>query len=862
MYGDEAEKPVGTGGVGGRGVALPLVLIALAQIGIMLLLDALMAPGWRRSLLAAGLTAGACAPFLAARRRRRRRLEEEAAAHRGFCETVLESAVDLVTVIDARGLILAMSPSLKDVLGFEPEELAGSSAFALVHPDDLAAAREALARVIAEPGRTHTSTLRVRHKNGQWKLVESSARALPGCAGPGAVVAHSHDVTESARSQAEARLLGSIARVVLENEGPKAALARILAIICEETGWVLGEVWAPGAGGAALELREVWTVEQGSLDAYISRSRDFTFAPGVGLPGRVWRDGRPAWIPDVTKDANFPRAAIALEAGLKAAVGVPVPGEGQDAMVLCFYIREPRAAEDERLVDVISTAAAQLGGFLRRMALEGEMRKLAAAIEAASEMVVVTDPQGSIQYANPAFCSVTGYTRQEIIGRNPRVLKSGRHDKAFYERLWNSVLAGRAWNGRVTNRKKDGTLYDCDLRVFPVPEPSGGLRSLMALARDVTAESRLEGQLRQAQRMESLGLLAGGVAHDFNNLLTIIMGNNALLLDGLKDLPALRGFARQVKKTVERGAGLSRQLLVFSRKQFVFLKPLDLNAAASDAAELLRRLLGDDIAVSLDLAADLWPVRADAGQLSQVLVNLAVNARDAMPGGGTLAIATRNETIGDGLPLPPGDYVRLAVSDTGAGMDEATRSRIFEPFFTTKGPGKGTGLGLSIVYGIVAQSGGHVSAESSPGGGTTFRILLPRSTAAPAPDAAEPAATAGPSVNGGAVLVVEDNADLRLLVETALQAKGCHVLVAGGGSEAQDVFFANEREVRYLLTDLMLPDTSGVKLANSLLRAKPELKVVFMSGYADVGGEPLPAGAGLLAKPFSPDELLESLRRA
>ncbi|MBI5881957.1 MAG: PAS domain S-box protein [Elusimicrobia bacterium] len=496
------------------------------------------------------------------------------------------------------------------------------------------------------------------------------------------------------------------------------------------------------------------------------------------------------------------------------------------------------------------------------------MRKLAAAIEGASEMVVVTDPEGAIEYANPAFCSVTGYSREEIVGeivgRNPRVLKSGRHDRAFYERMWSEVLAGRPWKGRVTNRRKDGTLYDCDLRVFPVKEPSGGVRSLMALARDVTAESRLENQLRQAQKMESLGMLAGGVAHDFNNLLTIIMGNNALLLDGLKDLPDLQGFARMIRKTVDRGAGVSRQLLAFSRKQFVFLKPLDLNAAASDAAQFLQRLLGDNIAVSLDLAPDLWPVRADAGQLSQVFINLAVNAKDAMPGGGTLTIATRNAeaAAGDGNPLPPGDYACLTVSDTGVGMDEAVQARIFEPFFTTKGPGKGTGLGLSIIYGIISQSGGHVAVESGPGKGTTFRLFLPRSALAPKQDAAEPAALAGPGLDGGAVLVVEDNADLRLLVETSLEAKGCRVLVAGSGSEAQDICFANEAEVRYLLTDLMLPDTSGIKLAASLLRGKPGLKVVFMSGYADIGDESLPPGASLLSKPFSPDELLESLRRA
>ncbi|MBI5881956.1 MAG: PAS domain S-box protein [Elusimicrobia bacterium] len=269
-------------------------------------------------------------------------------------------------VVDDQGRILAQSPSLKEVLGYEPGELVGSSAFDLVHPEDLAAAREVLSRILAEPGRTHSTTLRVRHKSGQWRLVKSSSLALPDEAGQGAVVTHTHDLTERARSLAETRLQESIARVVLEADDREAAMEKILALACEATGWVLGEVWAPAAGGAALELRAAWSRERGPLDEFVSRSRSFSFSPGVGLPGKVWRDSRPVWIPDVTKDANFPRASIAREAGLQAAVGVPVPGEGRDAMVLCFYIREPRAEEDERLVTVISAAAAQLGEFLRR----------------------------------------------------------------------------------------------------------------------------------------------------------------------------------------------------------------------------------------------------------------------------------------------------------------------------------------------------------------------------------------------------------------------------------------------------------------------------------------------------------------
>jgi PAS domain S-box-containing protein len=356
--------------------------------------------------------------------------------------------------------------------------------------------------------------------------------------------------------------------------------------------------------------------------------------------------------------------------------------------------------------------------------------RLATAVEQAAESIVITDLSGTILYVNPAFERITGYTAQEAVGRNPRMLKSGQHDAAFYGQMWDTLLQGHVWSGRITNKKKSGALYEAEITISPIHDSTGQIVNYVAVKHDVTRQVLMESQLRQAQKMEAIGQLAGGVAHDFNNLLTVIQGNASLLLSAEVNSAIRTECSQQILHATERAATLTRQLLLFSRKQVMQPANRNLNDIVEGMVKMLRRVLGGDVALRSELAPGLPPVFADVGMIEQILLNLAVNARDAMPTGGVLTISTGTQVL-DGKEATnahldaAGEFVWLRISDTGCGIPPEVRPRIFEPFFTTKEVGKGTGLGLATVYGIVEQHHGWIDVTSETGSGSTFKVYLP-----------------------------------------------------------------------------------------------------------------------------------------
>jgi nitrogen-specific signal transduction histidine kinase/CheY-like chemotaxis protein len=390
----------------------------------------------------------------------------------------------------------------------------------------------------------------------------------------------------------------------------------------------------------------------------------------------------------------------------------------------------------------------------------------------------------------------------------------------------------------------------------------------VGISRDVTEMKRLEADFRQAQKMEAIGRLAGGVAHDFNNLLAVIIGYSELVFSRLRADDANRGLLYEVQKAGDRAAGLTRQLLAFSRKQVLMPVVVNLNPVLDDLGAMVRRLIGEDVDVSLSLAPDLGRARVDPGQFEQAVINLAVNARDAMAGKGRLVIETRNASLdeayaGEHPDAKPGEYVLLSVTDTGRGMDEATQARIFEPFFTTKEAGKGTGLGLAMVYGFVKQSGGHVEVDSRPGRGTTFRLFLPRTEVA---ETARMIEEEDLRITGGdeTILLVEDEEALRTLVRQVLQSYGYTVLEARDGQDGLWMAGQFPGTLHVLVTDLVMPRMGGRELADHLSPHRPGLKVLFMSGHTEdpamQRGEAL-AGAAFVQKPFSPLALVRKVRQ-
>jgi len=496
--------------------------------------------------------------------------------------------------------------------------------------------------------------------------------------------------------------------------------------------------------------------------------------------------------------------------------------------------------------------------------------RLATAVEQAVEDIIITDAAGKILYVNPAFEKISGYTRLELIGQNPRLLKSGKHDAAFYHRMWEVLTHGGVWSGRLINKKKDGTLFEEESTISPIRDPAGKIINYVGVRRDVTREVALEAQLRQAQKMEAIGQLAGGIAHDFNNLLTAIHGNAAQLLETPLEPGETLECSQQILEAAERAATLTRQLLMFSRKQVMQPANLDLNEVVAQTTRMLQRILGEDISLAAEYTPDLPFIQADMGMIEQILLNLAVNSRDAMPEGGRLVIATNVEVldekqVGRNPGAVPGQYVRLTVTDTGCGIPAEHLSRIFEPFFTTKEVGKGTGLGLATVYGIVQQHLGWITVESEVGQGTTFHIHFPAVNGKKAEKSTGAEILRLPRGTEG-ILVVEDEAIVRLIVGNMLQRFGYTVWLAESGANALKVWRKHKDQIQLLLTDIVMPDgMTGHDLARQLQADKQQLKVVYTSGYsADQGSRHLTLvdGVNFLQKPYSPQKLAEILRKS
>ncbi len=497
---------------------------------------------------------------------------------------------------------------------------------------------------------------------------------------------------------------------------------------------------------------------------------------------------------------------------------------------------------------------------------EVEHERMHRAVEQAGEAIVVTDPRGTIEYVNPAFERISGYSREEALGENPRIQKSGEHDEAFYRQIWETILGGQTWHGRIVNRRKDGTRYTADLSISPVRDASGEIVNFVAVERDVSRELELENQLLQAQKMESIGSLAGGIAHDFNNMLTVILGNLELTLDATPVDDPRRAELEEVQAAALHSSELVGQLLGFARKQIISPRPLGLNGAVETRLGMLRRLIGEDMDLRWHPADELWSVRMDPAQLDQILTNLLINARDAIEGVGQVTIETANvefdeEYCADHPGFRPGEYVMLAISDTGRGMDSETMGRIFEPFFTTKSPDQGTGLGLSTVYGIVKQNKGFINVYSEPGEGTTFRIYLSRHVAegTPASETTPP----GESRRGTeTILVVEDEPSLLELVTRQIESLGYAVLPASGPDEATRIAAGHEGPIHLLLTDVVMPNMNGRDLYERLLASRPEMECLFMSGYtaeAIAHRGFLDEGLHFLQKPFTAPGLAAAL---
>ena len=808
---------------------------------------------------------------------------------------------DMLCIAGFDGYLKRLNPAWSKTLGFSEDELQGGLYARFVHPEDRDSTMAEVQKLI-EGGDSVCLENRYLCKDGSFKRLSWMFTSL---AEQHVIYGVAREIEERMRAQGETgtsdaefkkrasedtatpeaanqellrvnrtlRTVSSCNQALVYATEESAFLQQICRIIVEVGGYRLA--WVGYAEQD--EAKTVRPVAHAGYEEGYLALLNITWSDterGRGPAGTAIRAGNPAIVRNVPMDTSFvPWREDAIRRGYASVIALPLVVGTLRIGALTVYAAEIDAfdpAEVKLLTELASNLAygvKVLRARAQQERVEAENARLIAAIEQAAEAVVFTDIEGQIQYVNPAFTRITGFSREEVLGHNLRLLKSGEHDRTFYEHLWRTILAGEVWQGEITNRRKDGSLYHEQMTITPVRNEQGKIRHFIAIKHDISERKRLEAQLFHARKMEAIGRLAGGVAHDFNNLLTIICGYSDLLLQSLMSSDPARGYVSEIKDAGERAASLTRQLLAFSRRQVVEPRVLDVNVIMAAMEKMLRRMAGEDIEFVTVLRAGSGLIKADQGQIEQTVMNLVVNARDAMPQGGKLIIETANVELDDAyarshIAVKPGPYVMLAVSDTGFGMDEETQAHIFEPFFTTKEQGRGTGLGLATVYAIIKQNGGNIWVYSEVGRGTTIKIYLPR--VEDCSGQSEKPTSASRELRGSeTILVVEDEEAVRSLVVGLLKAKGYTVLEAGRVDDALSVCLRHWGPIHLVLTDVVLPHMSGRDLADRLKPLCPGIRILYMSGYtqdAVASHGVIEPGATLLQKPFTSDILAGKVR--
>jgi len=501
-----------------------------------------------------------------------------------------------------------------------------------------------------------------------------------------------------------------------------------------------------------------------------------------------------------------------------------------------------------------------------RKKMEADLKRRALAIDHSSDTIVITDTKGNITYVNPAFEKITGYSQKEALGKNPRILQSGNHDKSFYEKLWKSISSGQTWSGRFINKKKDGSQYSEDATISPVFSDNGKITNYVAVKRDVSEKLKLESQLQQTQRMESIGTLAGGIAHDFNNILFPIMGHTEMLLKDITEDSPVRDSLKGIYTGALRAKGLVKQILTFSRQESGNLNLMKIQPIINEVLKLIRSSIPASIEIKQDLDPDCGVIKADPTQIHQIVMNLATNAYHAMEKtGGDLKVnlkiikLSRDDVITPGIT--PGTYACLIIADTGIGMDKIVKEKIFDPFFTTKEKSKGTGMGLSVVHGIVQSMGGAIQVYSKPGKGTEFKVYFPMETGS----FEEPNPQSNELIRGGTerIMLVDDEEAILTMEKMMLERLGYRVAPRISSIDALEEFRSDPAKFDLIITDMAMPNMSGDKLSAELVKIRTDIPVLLCTGFSETMSEERAESLGIkgfLLKPIVMKDFSDKIR--
>ncbi len=736
---------------------------------------------------------------------------------------LVEHSSDAVALLDETGAITYVSQAATRLLGYGVPELTGTNAMGFLHPDDLALTQRLCRQLLDQPGTPFRTELRARHKDGSYHLVEAVAVNRLDDPAVGAVVANWRDITERLRAE---ELLKQVI-----NADPSLVFVKDWDGKFTLVNKALAQAYATSPEELLGKSDADFNRNQAEVAHYLRDDRE------------VMSSLRPKLVPEEP-------------------VTNPHTGETRWFQT----VKVPLLSADGRAHQVLGVATDITDRKRTEAALRNSEESYRSLVDGVRDVIFALSPSGEVTSLNPAFEEMTGFPPAEWVGR-PFEAFVHPDDVPLALDLFGRVLRGEPRPTIPFRILTKGGSYRVAEFSATAQVRDGRLAGILGIGRDVTERLGLEQQLRQAQKMEAVGRLAGGIAHDFNNILTAITGHADLLLEDLGHHDPRRADVDEIRRSAERAAGLTRQLLAFSRQQVLQPKVVDVNALVLDMDKLLRRLIGEDVELATALDPTLGRVTADPGQLEQLIVNLAVNARDAMPQGGKLTLETRNIDLDSSYTLEhslvkPGPYVQLTVSDSGIGMDEETQAHAFEPFFTTKPRGQGTGLGLAMVYGTVKQSGGFIWVYSEPGHGATFKIYLPR-VDAPVESATPPAPVERPPRGSETVLLAEDEPAVRAIAQQVLERQGYTVLAAPSGADALALAAQHGVTIHLLLTDVVMPGMSGRDLADRLTAQRPGIRVLYISGYTDnaiVRHGMLEPGLAYLQKPFRPDALVRKVR--
>ncbi len=766
------------------------------------------------------------------------------------------------------GVFVYTNEQLAKMMGYSIGEIVGKRFWDFIHPADRHKVRMEGISMSKGERSDPTVCFRVTCKNGDTKFFEVLTADIM-YQGRTAFMGNVADVTERNRSAEQLRLNEARLQSLYNISQYKAdSLQDFLDFALNEairlTGSKVGYIYHYDEEGRVFELN-TWSKEV-MKQCEVFKPETLYDLDKTGIWGEAVRRRRPIVVNDFKSPNPLKRGYPEGHVELNNFMTIPVlVGEKIVAVVGAANKDSPYDESDVRQLSLLMDSVWRISEGRRSELVQ---RRLATALEHAAEGVVITDVNGVIQYVNPSLETMTGYKREELIGTNPRLLKSGEQSSAFYEELWETITSGRIWMGRFVNKRKDDTLYTEEATISPVRDATGTITNFVGMKRDISDHLALSKQLIHAQKMEAMGTLAGGIAHDVNNLLQIVLGQSDMLLQrGALDTKS-RESVKAIGKAARNGAELVKRILMFGRKAEPEMRPINLSDEVRRVRELLRRTIPRMIGIEFSLQENLRVIHADSSQLEQILLNLAVNATDAMPDGGRLVFETRNTTIREEYcqthaEVKPGKYVMLSVSDNGKGIETQALDRIFEPFFTTKQVGQGTGLGLSMVFGIVKNHGGHINCYSEVGIGTTFKIYFPvAETELPA---AVEDTVEMPAGGTETLLLVDDEEAVRTLGAEMLELAGYIVLTAENGREALHVYDRNKDQISLVILDLVMPEMSGKTCIEELLKMDPEVKILIASGYSANGPtkDALQNGAaGFIGKPFDLKEILLAVRKS